>query len=62
MARKEIIYVVSNDDNLIIRASRSFLAAIQFAASLEEDSFYLCTSEFGSLKKGDPMSNIVSFL
>ncbi len=62
MAKKETIYVVSNDDNLIIRASRSVLAALEFSANLESDSFYLCTSEFNDLKKGDPMSNIVSFL
>lgn len=62
MAKKETIYVVSKDDNLIIRASRSFLAALEFSTALESDSYYLCTSEFNDLKKGDPMSNIESFL
>lgn len=62
MAKKETIYVVSNDDNLIIRASRSVLAALEFSATLEVGSYYICTSEFGNLKKGDPMSNIESFL
>lgn len=62
MAKKETIYVVSNDDNLIVRASRSVLAAFEFAATLDAGSYYLCTSEFSDLKKGDPMSNIESFL
>ena len=62
MAKRETIYVVSKDDNLIIRASRSFLAALEFSATLKSDSYYLCTSEFNDLKKGDPMSNIESIL
>ena len=62
MAKKETIYIVSNDDNLIVRASKSFLAALQHSEKLEAGSHYLCTSEFNDLKKGDPMSNIASFL
>ena len=62
MAKKETIYVVSSDDNMIIRASRTYLSALEFSAALDAGSFYLCTSEFGDLKKGDPMSNIKSFL
>lgn len=62
MSKKETIYAVSSDDNLIIRASRTLLSALEFSATLEPDSYYLCTSEFNALKKGDPMSNIESFL
>jgi hypothetical protein len=61
MARKESIYVVSEDTNAVIRKSKSVLAAFEFGATLPLGSFYTCTSEF-DLKKGDPMSNIVSFL
>ena len=62
MAKKETIYVVSESDNTVIRASKNFLNALNFTTTLELGSFYLCTSEFGNLKKGDPMSNIVDFL
>jgi len=62
MAKKETIYIVSNEDNLIIRASRTYLAALEHSTKLEDGSFYLCTSEFNGLKKGDPISNIESFL
>jgi len=61
MARKETIYVVSEATNQIVRKSKSVLAAFEFGATLEVGTFYTCTSEF-DLKKGDPMSNIVSFL
>ena len=54
MARKETIYVVSAEDNIIIRASRSTVSALEFAAGIKQD-FYVCTSAFGNLKKGDPM-------
>ena len=62
MARKEKIYVVAKETNKIARASSSVLAANTFAASLALGSYYVCTSEFQSLKKGDTMSNVVDFL
>jgi type II secretory pathway component PulF len=62
MARKETIYTVSTETNTILRASRTFLAALEFAANLTSNSYYLCTSEFQDLKKGDTMSNIADFL
>lgn len=62
MARKEIIYAVSKSTNAVVRASCSYLAALEFAATQPDGAIYLCTSEFQSLKKGDPMSNIVDFL
>lgn len=58
MARKETIYSVSKETNQIVRVSRTYLAALQFA----DDSMFLCTSEFNDLKKGDVMTNIVDFL
>jgi len=61
MARKESIYTVSEDTNAIVRKSSNVLAALEFGANLTAGTFYTCTSEF-DLKKGDPMSNITSFL
>jgi hypothetical protein len=58
MARKEMIYSVDKNTNQVVRVSKTYLAAIQFA----DDTMYICTSEFQSLKKGDVMSNIVEFL
>ena len=58
MARKQMIYSVSKETNEVVRVSKTYLAAIQFA----DDTMYICTSEFQSLKKGDVMSNIVDFL
>lgn len=58
MARKENIYSVSKETNEIVRVSRSYLAAIQFA----DDSMFICTSEFQDLKKGDVITGIVDFL
>lgn len=58
MARKELIYVVSKETNAVVRVSKTYMAALQFAG----DTMYLCTSEFQNLKKGDPMSNVVDFL
>lgn len=58
MARKETIYTVDKETNLIVRASKTYLAAIQFA----DETMYICTSEFQNLKKGDPISNVVDFL
>ena len=58
MARKEMIYSVSKETNEIVRVSKTYLAAIQFA----DDTMYICTSEFQNLKKGDVISNIVDFL
>jgi hypothetical protein len=62
MAKKQTIYVVSNNENTIIRASRSYQGALDFSVSLKSDTYYLCTSEFSNLKKGDSMSNVESFL
>lgn len=58
MARKEMIYSVNKETNEIVRVSRTYLAAIQFA----DETMFICTSEFQSLKKGDVISNIVDFL
>lgn len=58
MARKETIYTVNKETNVIVRVSRTYLAAIQFAG----DNMFVCTSEFQNLKKGDTISNIVDFL
>ena len=58
MARKEMIYSVSKETNEIVRVSRTYLAAIQFA----DETMFICTSEFQDMKKGDVMSNIVDFL
>jgi len=58
MARKETIYSVSKETNQIVRVSRTYLAALQFA----DETMFICTSEFGDLKKGDTISNIVDFL
>lgn len=58
MARKEMIYSVDKETNQIVRVSSTYLSAIQFA----DNSMYVCTSEFQCLKKGDVMTNIVSFL
>lgn len=58
MARKENIYSVDKETNQIVRVSRTYLAAIQFA----DDGMYICTSEFQNLKKGDVISNVVDFL
>jgi hypothetical protein len=62
MARKENIYSVSTETNQIVRVSRTFLAACEFAATQPAKTVYLCTSEFQCLKKGDTISNIVDFL
>lgn len=58
MARKEMIYSVNKETNEIVRVSRTYLAAIQFA----DETMFICTSEFQDMKKGDVMSNIVDFL
>lgn len=58
MARKETIYSANKETNEIIRVSRTYLAAIQFA----DETMFICTSEFQDLKKGDTISNIVDFL
>lgn len=62
MARKETIYTVSKETNLIVRVSKSLLSAIEYAATLPAGEVFVCTSEFQGMKKGDPMSNIVDFL
>lgn len=58
MARKEMIYSVNKETNQIVRVSRTYLAALQFA----DETMYICTSEFQNLKKGDAISNIVDVL
>lgn len=58
MARKETIYSVSKETNQIVRVSRTYLAALQFA----DETMFICTSEFPDLKKGDTISNITDFL
>lgn len=62
MARKETVYAVNKETNEIVRASRTLLAATEFAATLAAGQVYLCTSEFQDLKKGDTISDITSFL
>lgn len=62
MSRKENIYAVSSETNQIVRVSRTYLAACEFAATQPVNSVYLCTSEFQCLKKGDIVSDIVDFL
>lgn len=62
MARKETIYTVNKETNLIERASRTYQSALKFAATLPYDSYYVCTSEFQNLKKGQPISNITALL
>ena len=58
MARKEMVYSVDKATNTIVRVSKTYLAALQFA----DDTMYLCTSEFQNLNKGDQISNVVDFL
>lgn len=58
MKRKEKIYSVNKETNQIVRVSRTYLAALQFA----DETMFICTSEFNNLKKGDSISNIVDFL
>lgn len=55
MARKENIYAVDKSTNIIVRVSRSFLAACDFMATQKAGSIVLCTSVFQNLKKGDVM-------
>lgn len=62
MARKETIYVVNKETNLIERTSRTLLAAYEFSATLPLGSVFVCTSEFQNLKKDDPISNITAIL
>lgn len=63
MARKGNVYTVDKNTNTILRVSKTYLAALEFRADMENpQSAYLCTSEFQNLKKGDPISCIVDFL
>lgn len=62
MARKETIYTVDAFTNTIVRVSRSYLAAIQYAATLKDGSVYTCTSVFQDLKKNDPIADIKDLL
>lgn len=62
MARKETIYTVNKETNTIIRVSRTFLAAIQFAATLPANTYEVVTSEFSDLKKGEQMTDVTSVL
>ena len=54
MARKELIYSVDKNTNTIVRVSRSYLAALEFA----DDSMYICTSPLVGMKKGDIMAEV----
>lgn len=60
MARKETIYTVDAATDTIIRASRDFLKAIEFAS--KQSGVYVCTSAFGDLKKGQPMVEVEDVL
>ena len=62
MAKRETIYVVDKATDTIIRASRNYTNALQYTLQLKMGTFYVCTSEFGTLKKGDPMSNVTYYL
>ena len=59
--KKETIYTVCNKTNVVLRASKTLLSALEFGLTIPHNSFYLCTSEF-SLKKGETMSNIIDFI
>ena len=52
MARKEAVYTVSKETNEVLRVSQSFLAALEFAATLKAGTVYVCSSIF-ALSKGD---------
>lgn len=58
MARKEMIYSVDKKTNQIVRVSKTYLAAIQYA----DETMYVCTSVFQTLKKGDTISDITAIL
>lgn len=62
MARKETIYTVDKETNTILRVSKTYLAAIQYAATLKADCVYTCTSIFQNLKKGDAVVDIKEIL
>lgn len=58
MARKEMIYSVDKKTNTIVRVSKTYLAAIQYA----DETMYVCTSVFQTLKKGDTITDITAVL
>lgn len=62
MGRIETVYTVDKETNIIVRVSRTYLAAIQYAATLKGDSVYACTSVFQDLKKNDPIVDIKDVL
>jgi hypothetical protein len=62
MARKEMVYVVTKETNLIARASASLVSAFTFAATLASESYYICTSDRQDLKKGQSMLSIADVL
>ena len=62
MAKRETIYTVCAESNTVLRASRDYLNALNFAAALDAGSYYICTSEFSCLKKGDVMTDVVDLL
>lgn len=62
MGRIETVYTVGKETNTIVRVSRTYLAAIQYAATLKEGSIYTCTSVFQDLKKNDPIVQIKEVL
>ena len=60
MARRETIYTVDAATDTVIRASRDFIKAIEFAST--QRGVYVCTSAFGNLKKGQPMVEVEDLL
>lgn len=62
MARKEMIYSVDKETNTIVRVSKTYLAAIQFAATLKDGAVYTCTSVFQDLKKGGVIAEVQEIL
>lgn len=62
MARKETIYSVDKETNIIVRASRTYLAACEFAAKQPAGTLITCTSVFQDLNKGDAMVEMVDIL
>lgn len=61
MARIEMIYTVNKETNTVVRVSKTYLAAIQFAATLQEGTVYICTSVF-NYKKGDTITDVQELL
>ncbi len=54
MAKNQTVYCVDSDTNEVVRVSRTFLAAIEFAAKFPQGAVNVYSSIF-PLKKGDQM-------